>query len=79
MEIDQEYFHKEKNIIMGVIYRSPDTEMQIFNENISSPLNALKNENKYCYLMGDYNVNLLNYGKRKETSEFVNLFHIADK
>ena len=25
--------------------------------------------------MGDYNVNLLNYGKHKETSEFVNLFH----
>ena len=45
--------------------------MQIFNENMNSPLNALK----YCYLMGDYNVNLLNYGKHKETSEFVNLFH----
>ena len=60
---------------MGVIYRPPGTEMQIFNENISSLLNALKNENKYCYLMGDYNVNLLNYGKHKETSEFVNLFH----
>ena len=25
--------------------------------------------------MGDYNINLLNYGKHKETSEFVNLFH----
>ena len=60
---------------MGVIYGLPGTEMQIFNDNMSSLLNALKNENKYCYLMGDYNVNLLNYGKHKETSEFVNLFH----
>ena len=42
--------------------------MQIFNENMSSLLNALKNENKYP--MGDYNINLLNYGKHKETSEF---------
>ena len=49
--------------------------MQIFNENMSSLLNALKNENEYCYLMGDYNINLLIYGKHKETSEFVYLIH----
>ena len=60
---------------MGVIYRPPGTEMLIFNENMSSLLNALENENKYCYLMGDYNINLLNYGKHKETSEFVDLIH----
>ena len=60
---------------MGVIYRPPGIEMQIFNENMSSLLNALKDENKYCYLMGDYNINLLNYGKHKETSEFVDLIH----
>ena len=40
IEIDQEYFHKETNIIMGVIYRPLGTEMQIFNENVSSLLNA---------------------------------------
>ena len=42
----------KKNIIMGVIYRPPGTKMQIFNENMSSLLDALKNENKYCYLIG---------------------------
>ena len=68
-------FAKKKNIIMEVIYRPPGTEMRIFNEIMSSLLNALNNENKYCYLMGDYNINLLNYGKHKETSGFVNLFH----
>ena len=46
VEIDKEYFHKEKHIIMGVIYRPPGTEMQNFNDNMSSRLNALKNENK---------------------------------
>ena len=30
IEIDKEYFHKEKNIIMGVIYRPPGTEMVDF-------------------------------------------------
>ena len=69
-----EYFDKEKNIIMGVIYQPLGTEMQIFNENMCSLLNVLKCENKYCYLMCDYNVSLLNYGKHTEISGFVNLF-----
>ena len=60
---------------MGVIYRPHGPEMKIFNENMSSFLNTLKNENKYCYPMVGYNTNLLNYGKHKETSEFVELIH----
>ena len=47
-KLKKEYFHKEKNFFMGVIYWPPDIEMQIFNGNMSSLLNALKNENKYC-------------------------------
>ena len=38
-------------------------------------LNALKKENIFCYLMGDYNINLLNYGKHVETNEFVDMLH----
>ena len=37
---------------MGVIHPPPGTKMQIFNENMSSLLDALENENKYCYLIG---------------------------
>lgn len=29
-------------------------------------------ENKYCILMGDFNINLLNYESHKTTDEFVN-------
>ena len=60
---------------MGVIYRPPGTEMKIFNENVSSLLSALENGNKYWYMMVDYKINQLNYGKHKETSEFVDLIH----
>ena len=42
VEIDKEYFHKEKNIIMGVIYRPPGTGMDICKEHMSSLLNALR-------------------------------------
>ena len=38
-------------------------------------LNAYKKENKLFFLMGDYNINLLNYGKHVETNEFVDMLH----
>ena len=28
------------------------------------------NENKIAYLMGDYNINLLNFGTHKKTNDF---------
>ena len=75
IEIDKDIFHNEKNIIIGVIYRPPGTDLEIFNEQIGELLNKIKNENKFCYLMGDYNVNLLNYGKHRETTDFVDALH----
>ena len=77
IEIDKDIFYNEKNVIIGVIYtrRPPGTDLEIFNEQISELLNKIKNENKFCYLMGDYNVNLLNYGKHRETTDFVDALH----
>ena len=75
IEIDKDAFSKNKNVIIGVIYRPPGTDLEIFNEHISILLNKLKNEYKFCYLMGDYNVNLLNYGKHRETTDFVDALH----
>ena len=75
IEIDKDVFNKEKNIIIGVIYRPPGTDLENFFECISMILIKLKNEYKTCYLMGDYNVNLLNYSKHRETTEFVDILH----
>ena len=38
-------------------------------------LNTLKNENKFCYLMGDFNINLLNYDRHNGTNDLVDLLH----
>ena len=32
----------------------------------------ISNENKTAYLMGDYNINLLNFGTHNKTNDFVN-------
>ena len=38
-------------------------------------LSELTQENKYCYIMGDININLLNYDTHQHTTNFVDLIH----
>ena len=68
-------FHKNINIIIGVIYRPPDTDLKLFNDSINDLLDTLGRERKYCYLMGDFNINLLNFDKHAETTSFVDMLH----
>ena len=60
IEINKDLFNKNRNIIIGVIYRPPNTDLKLFNGGINELLDTLKREHKYCYLMGDYDINLLN-------------------
>ena len=75
IEIDKNVFNKNSNIVIGVIYRPPNTDINCFNESLNVILDKLKNENKLCFLMGDYNINLLNSDKHNPTSDFVELMH----
>ena len=75
VEIDKDVFYKNRNIIIGVIYRSQDTDLKLFNDNIGDLLDTLGRERKYCYLMGDFNINLLNFDKHAETTSFVDMLH----
>ena len=75
IKIDKDIFDKKKIIIIAVIYRSPGSDMKLFNEIFYESLNKIKKENSLIYLMGDYNINLLNYGKHSETNEFVGMLH----
>ena len=75
VEIDKDLFHKNRNILIGVIYRPPNTDLKLFNESIKELLDTIGKEHKYCYLMGDYNINLLNYDKHTGTTSFVDMLH----
>ena len=75
IEIDKEIFKRDKNIIIGVIYRPPNSDLDAFNSSISLLLSELMQENKHCYIMGDYNINLLNYENHQLTAEFVDQLH----
>ena len=38
-------------------------------------LEKVQKENKICYIMGDFNINLLNYDKHKQTTYFVDILY----
>ena len=52
-----------KNIVVGVIYRPPNQNVNEFltKNNELLHVGKISRENKICYLMGDFNLNLMNY------------------
>ena len=49
-----------KDIIIGVIYRPPNTDVNLFLSALAVILEVINSENRSCYLAGDFNIDLLN-------------------
>ena len=63
---------RKSNIIVGVIYRHPSMDLTDFNCNyLNNLLENIFKEQKSIFLLGDVNVNLLNYNEHNETNEFL--------
>ena len=64
-----------KNIIIGIIYRPPNQNANSFLSKYNDIIGKNSNENKTCYrpiyIMGDFNLNLLNYDSHSLTCEFL--------
>jgi exonuclease III len=73
IEVSKNMFNTDRNIIVAVIYRAPNREINSFNETLNNVLNTIKNENKICYLLGDYNINLFNSDSHAHTSDFLDI------
>ena len=71
IELDKQYVNSKKNVIVGVIYRPPRTDLEHFFSHLNSLLEKLDHENKTVYLMGDFNLNLLNADSHKSTADFI--------
>ena len=60
------------NIIVGCLYKHPNMDVSDFNENyLNTLLDKLSKENKQVFLLGDFNINLLNYNDHQPTNEFL--------
>ena len=61
-----------KNIIVGCLYRPPNSNVSTFNETIGDLLKLLNYKKLPVYILGDFNIDLLKYNTHNPTSEFVN-------
>ena len=50
---------KEKNIIVGIIYRPPDSKLNEFLSDLDQVMGKISKENKLVFLMDDWNLNLI--------------------
>ena len=61
----------ERNVTVGLIYRPPSQNVNDFVTRMNDVLEKISRENKTCYLMGDFNLNLLNNENHNATGEFL--------
>ena len=62
-----------KNVLVGTISRPPDEKVNDFLDSLRKLLSTISRENKICYVMGDFNLDLLRHEFYAITGEFVEL------
>jgi hypothetical protein len=64
-----------RRTIFAVIYRPPGTDLRAFNETFAEILEQIRSESKLCYIMGDFNVDLLKISSHALSAEFCHLLY----
>ena len=75
VEIDKDQIRSSKNIVIGTSYRPPGQDIDNFNFEINKILDKLHKENKIIYIMGDFNINLMNSDTHTPTGSFLDLMY----
>jgi hypothetical protein len=75
VELSKSNFQSGKDVIIGLIYRPPNTDINEFSNDFVEILSALQKENKTLYFIGDFNVNLLNIENHSSSAEFLEMFY----
>ena len=61
----------EKNVIVGTNYRPPNQNVNDFVTRMNEILGKISRDNKICYIMGDFNLNLLKNQNHNAPGEFL--------
>ena len=59
--------------IIGVVYRPPNSDITLFNDKINDILGQISNTS--CYIMGDYNIDLMKHESHMQTNVFLDSIH----
>ena len=73
LEVDKDSSKTKSNLIIGIIYRRPSSNIPDFNLKLENILTILDNEHKEIIHLADYNLNLLNSNTHLPTSEFIDI------
>ena len=71
IEVDRK---NEKNLLFCCVYRHPNSNIESLTFHLNDILLKVTQSNKLAFIMGDFNVNLLNYNSDTQTCDFVNNF-----
>ena len=64
VEVDKNTTGTKRNLIIGCIYRPPWVDLSEYNTCMTNTLALLQSENKYIFLLGDYNVDISPVAKK---------------
>ena len=57
--------------LIGIIYRPPNTNLDIFQDTFASMMEYITRKNIPCYICGDYNLDLAKYATHVGTTDFI--------
>ena len=59
--------------MIGCVYRHPSGDRDLFSETLKSQLERLTNKGYEIIVLGDININFLNYNNDNHTSDFLDM------
>ena len=63
---------KKNNIVIGCLYKHPNMDVLDFKNNyLRQIFEIVSKERKQVFLLGDFNINLLNYNDHQPTNDFL--------
>ena len=68
-------YNRDKNVIIACMYRTPNSDIEMFNKELESILSKVNKEGKLIYLMGDTNIDLFKTNDHNKSSEFIDLVY----
>ena len=63
----------DKNIIVGIVYKPDYVDYEDFISQIELAHDTITKEKKRCFIMGDFNTDLLKYNHNHQVNTFVHL------
>ena len=75
IEIPKDEFNTRKNLIIAVIYRPPNSNLQNFMDAMKNSMNILKSSKFLNFFLGDYNLDLLSYSLHNPTADFIDMMY----